>query len=78
MELHKYTPGLVGGHCIGVDPYYLTFKSREIGYETELISAGRKINDSMHLYLLDQIISHKKNRKCNFQKRGGITFRSIL
>ena len=67
-NFHKYMPGLVGGHCIGVDPYYLTFKSREIGYETKLISAGRKINDSMHLYLLDQIISHKKNRKYNFKK----------
>ena len=67
-NFQKYMPGLVGGHCIGVDPYYLNFKSREIGYETKLISAGRKINDSMHLYLLDQIISHIKNRKYNFKK----------
>ena len=64
-NFHKYLPGLVGGHCIGVDPYYLTFKAKEIGYETKLISAGRLINDNMYLYLLDQIISYKNIRKNN-------------
>ena len=58
-NFQKYIPGLIGGHCIGVDPYYLTYKAKEIGYETKLISAGRNINDYMHKYLLDQIISHK-------------------
>ena len=42
-----FTPGLVGGHCIGVDPYYLTYKSQSLGYEPEVILAGRKINDQM-------------------------------
>tara|TARA_B100001248_G_scaffold203096_1_gene157281 strand:- start:8779 stop:10137 length:1359 start_codon:yes stop_codon:yes gene_type:complete len=62
-NFQKYTPGLVGGHCIGVDPYYLTFKAKEIGFNTNLISAGRSINDSMHKYLLDEILSNLKKRK---------------
>ena len=49
-NFHEYTPGLVGGHCIGVDPYYLTYKAQEIGFDTKLISAGRSINDYMHEY----------------------------
>ena len=53
----------MGGHCIGVDPYYLTFKAKEIGYETKLISAGRNINDFMHEYLMEQILFHKSKRK---------------
>ena len=43
----NFQPGLVGGHCIGVDPYYLTYKAQEVGYEPEIILAGRKLNDSM-------------------------------
>ena len=62
-NFQKYMPGLVGGHCIGVDPYYLTFKAKEIGYETKLISAGRNINDYMHEYLMEQILFHKSKRK---------------
>ena len=62
-NFHKYLPGLVGGHCIGVDPYYLTFKAKQIGYETKLISAGRNINDYMHEYLMEQILFYKNNRK---------------
>ena len=42
MEFPKYDPGLVGGHCIGVDPYYLTYKAKEIGYNTKLISCRKK------------------------------------
>ena len=61
-NFHNYKPGLVGGHCIGVDPYYLTFKAKEIGYETKLISAGRNINDFMHEYLMEQILYHKSKR----------------
>ena len=45
-----FTPGLVGGHCIGVDPYYLAFKSKKVGHEPKLILAGRKLNDSMHIF----------------------------
>jgi UDP-N-acetyl-D-galactosamine dehydrogenase len=46
-NFHKYQPGLVGGHCIGVDPYYLTHRAEELGYHPEVILAGRRINDSM-------------------------------
>ena len=52
----KMTPGLVGGHCIGVDPYYLTFKAQELGYHPEVILAGRRINDSMGKYIAEQTI----------------------
>ena len=50
-----FKPGLVGGHCIGVDPYYLTFKSQKLGYYPEIILAGRKINDSMASWYIDQL-----------------------
>lgn len=50
-NFHNYKPGLVGGHCIGVDPYYLTHKAKEIGFNPEIILAGRKINDQMHQYV---------------------------
>lgn len=62
-NFHKYSPGLVGGHCIGVDPYYLAYKANAIGYETKLISAGREINDDMHEYLLNRILIEIKIRK---------------
>ena len=52
----NFTPGLVGGHCIGVDPYYLTHKSQEIGYHPTMILAGRRINDNMGLYVASQVI----------------------
>ena len=50
-----FRPGLVGGHCIGVDPYYLTHKAIEIGYNPEMILAGRRLNDSMGSYVADQV-----------------------
>ena len=50
-----FRPGLVGGHCIGVDPYYLTHKALEVGYNPEIILAGRKINDSMSFSIADQV-----------------------
>ena len=62
-NFQKYNPGLVGGHCIGVDPYYLTFKAKQIGLNTNLILAGRKINDHMHEYLLNQILDSIRKRK---------------
>jgi UDP-N-acetyl-D-galactosamine dehydrogenase len=52
----KLTPGLVGGHCIGVDPYYLTFKAEELGYKPDLILASRQINNGMSKYIADQTI----------------------
>lgn len=51
-----FRPGLVGGHCIGVDPYYLTYKSQAIGYNPEIILAGRRINDDMGAYVASQLI----------------------
>ena len=52
----KLTPGLVGGHCIGVDPYYLTFKAKELGYQPDLILAARQINNGMSKYIANQTI----------------------
>ena len=52
----KFTPGLVGGHCIGVDPYYLTHKAQAVGYHPEVILAGRRINDGMGSYVAVQVI----------------------
>jgi UDP-N-acetyl-D-galactosamine dehydrogenase len=52
----KFTPGLVGGHCIGVDPYYLTQKAQEVGYHPEIILAGRRLNDGMGAYVAEQVI----------------------
>jgi len=52
----KFTPGLVGGHCIGVDPYYLTFKAESIGYHPQVILAGRRINDGMGKYVAEMTI----------------------
>lgn len=51
-----FKPGLVGGHCIGVDPYYLTHKAQEIGYNPEIILAGRRLNDNMGIYVANQVI----------------------
>ncbi len=51
-----FRPGLVGGHCIGVDPYYLTHKAYEVGYHTEMILAGRRINDNMGIYVASEVI----------------------
>ena len=52
----KFTPGLVGGHCIGVDPYYLTHKAQELGYNPEIILAGRRLNDNMGFYVANRVI----------------------
>ncbi len=51
-----FRPGLVGGHCIGVDPYYLTYKAQQLGYHPQMILAGRRINDNMSLYIASQIV----------------------
>ncbi|MCS6917815.1 MAG: nucleotide sugar dehydrogenase [Chitinophagales bacterium] len=52
----NFTPGLVGGHCISVDPYYLTYKAREVGYEPEVITSGRRINDDMGPYVAQRTV----------------------
>ena len=54
----KFQPGLVGGHCIGVDPYYLTYKASELGYDAEVILAGRNINDNMAKYVAKKVVQH--------------------
>lgn len=54
-NFHQYQPGLVGGHCIGVDPYYLTFKAQELGYDPKVILSGREINDGMPKYVAERI-----------------------
>lgn len=51
-----FRPGLVGGHCIGIDPYYLTYKAQQLGYNPEMILAGRRINDNMSIYIASRII----------------------
>ena len=54
----KFSPGLVGGHCIGVDPYYLTYKANELGYNSRVILAGRYTNDNMSLYVARKVVRH--------------------
>lgn len=75
----NFTPGLVGGHCIGVDPYYLTYKAEETGYHSQIILAGRKINDNMGKYVAENTV--KLMIKANKQIKGakvailGLTFK---
>nr|WP_207280685.1 Vi polysaccharide biosynthesis UDP-N-acetylglucosamine C-6 dehydrogenase TviB [Thiocystis violacea] len=59
-----FRPGLVGGHCIGVDPYYLTHKAQQIGYNPEIILAGRRLNDGMGAYVASQVIKLMIRRCC--------------
>lgn len=54
----RFQPGLVGGHCIGVDPYYLTYKSNKLGYDSKVILAGRVINDEMPYYVAKKVVQH--------------------
>lgn len=74
-----FRPGLVGGHCIGVDPYYLTHKAQSIGYNPEIILAGRRLNDNMGIYVANQVIKLmiKKGHKIEGSKVLvlGITFK---
>lgn len=58
-----FRPGLVGGHCIGIDPYYLTHKAIEVGYNPEIILAGRRLNDSMGSYVVDQVVRKMINKR---------------
>ena len=58
-----FRPGLVGGHCIGVDPYYLTYKAQQLGYHPQMILAGRRINDNMAQYVVSQIVKKMLSKK---------------
>ena len=60
-----FRPGLVGGHCIGVDPYYLTYKAQQIGYEPEIILAGRRLNDSMAKYVVTRLKKEMIQKQIN-------------
>ncbi|KVD41141.1 Vi polysaccharide biosynthesis protein VipA/TviB [Burkholderia ubonensis] len=62
-----YVPGLVGGHCIGVDPYYLTHKAQAIGYNPEIILAGRRLNDGMGRYVAAQLVKAMTKRRIDIQ-----------
>ena len=74
-----FKPGLVGGHCIGVDPYYLTYKANKIGYKPKVILAGRKINDGMAKYVVAQFKSEMKKKSIKITKSKilimGLTFK---
>ena len=74
-----FRPGLVGGHCIGVDPYYLTYKSEQLGYAPDVILSGRKVNDTMGTHIAQRILSLlKKNQQSIEQSKAlvlGITFK---
>ncbi len=75
----NFRPGLVGGHCIGVDPYYLTYKSEEIGYYPQLVLAGRKINDNMPDWIVEKLIFNMTNKNIKISESEililGITFK---
>ena len=63
----NFSPGLVGGHCIGVDPYYLEYKAKNLGIKTQMLSSGRAINDNMPKYIANEIHSLIKNSKYKFK-----------
>lgn len=62
-----YKPGLVGGHCIGVDPYYLTHKALEVGHNPEMILAGRRINDNMGLFVVGEVLDLMRKKNINIE-----------
>ena len=62
-----FRPGLVGGHCIGVDPYYLTHKAQEIGYHPEMILAGRRLNDNMSIYIAERVAGLMIRKRIHIQ-----------
>lgn len=63
-----FKPGLVGGHCISVDPYYLTYKAKEVGYQPEVILAGRRINDGMGTYVATQLVKAVSKKKIHIDE----------
>ena len=74
-----FRPGLVGGHCIGVDPYYLTHKAIEVGYSPDIILAGRRLNDDMGSYVVNQVISLMTKKGIDIENANilimGLTFK---
>lgn len=74
-----FRPGLVGGHCIGVDPYYLTHKAQAIGYHPEIILAGRRLNDNMSLYVANQLVKQLNKKRIQVEEAKvlvlGLTFK---
>ena len=77
-----FTPGLVGGHCIGIDPYYLLYKARQLGYEPQVINSGRRINDSMPAFvatkLVQMLLRHDKNPAQTKVLVMGLTFKENI
>ena len=75
----KFYPGLVGGHCIGVDPYYLTYKAEELGYHSQIILSGRRINDDMGKYVAESLVKNLIKADCNVKNANvgilGFTFK---
>ena len=82
MEFLKFYPGLVGGHCIGVDPYYLTYKAEQLGYHSQIILAGRRINDFMGKYVAEQTVKRLINNDLKVKEAKvailGFTFKKIV
>jgi UDP-N-acetyl-D-glucosamine/UDP-N-acetyl-D-galactosamine dehydrogenase len=81
-NFHKYFPGLVGGHCIGVDPYYLTYKAQQLGYDPQIILAGRHINEYMPKHVSELVIRglseiEKPLNECNVLIMG-LTFKENI
>ncbi|WP_220465390.1 Vi polysaccharide biosynthesis UDP-N-acetylglucosamine C-6 dehydrogenase TviB [Colwellia sp. BRX10-3] len=74
-----FRPGLVGGHCIGVDPYYLTHKAQSVGYHPEMILAGRRLNDGMGAYVVSQLVKHMLHKRIQVEDANvlimGLTFK---
>lgn len=74
-----FRPGLVGGHCIGVDPYYLTHKAQSVGYHPEMILAGRRLNDGMGQYVVSQLVKEMLNQRIHVEGADvlimGLTFK---
>lgn len=78
-NFHPYRPGLVGGHCIGVDPYYLTYKAQSVGFHPEMILAGRRINDGMAAWVATSVVKQMLARKVDVARARilvlGVTFK---
>ena len=73
-----FKPGLVGGHCIGIDPYYLTYKAKQLGYKSKIINSGRKLNNSLTSHIFDNINNYFKKYNKNNKKNiliMGVTFK---
>ncbi len=79
MELFTVSSGLGWGHCIGVDPYYLTHKAQAIGYHPEIILAGRRLNDNMSMYVANQLIKTMNKKRIQIEDAKvlilGLTFK---